>query len=462
MKLTYEQVLDLLPAYALGALEGEEEAAVNEYLQLQRGLLQSLTRAEVASTLLAQGTSQASMAPDAQDRMMERIRADLPADFEAQTFENGDARIEPAITVRPSGGSRRLLPTGNGQANVSQGSTEQAGADQKQSEPLVQNRQPPARRRGRNTAVPANQPRRLQPAPRGRTQGAVQPRGGRRPPPNLFPAPPRRSGFGTRAFINATMAASLVTLVFMTLLNFQSEQQLRQFAVDLRDNNARLVQSESRIDTLNDSNASLTTANTSLIEQNGTLLASQSALAEENEALAAEAEQMQTARSALLTEYSGLEDENTNIAIERAALAEEITRLQNQIDAASQRIALVGGASQAIILTAADDGSDDFQATFFQSESDGAIVVQGLEPLPTNQTYQLWLVTPQGDQISGGLFSVDGGDEPTWADLALPSSVPQISQVGVSIEPSDGSDEPTGPMILESLPLIFDEPETVG
>lgn len=267
--------------------------------------------------------------------------------------------------------------------------------------------------------------------------------------------------FSTRALLNATMVASLVTLLFMSLLNFQGEQQLNQLAADLRENNTRLDQNESRIDMLNEANAALSISNTDLIKQNSDFISTQASLTKENTELALENKRIQNARSKLLSEFTNVEEESKEVAIERATMAEEIARLQNQIEANDERVALIGTATAALLLVGTAE-APAIQGTFFQNDRKGALVLYGLAPLADDEIYQVWLVTPEGEQVSAGLFAVAEDDGATWAEVLLPQSVPEYELIRVSIEPSGGSDEPTGPMQLESVPLSTATPDAVG
>ena len=52
-ELSYDEVLDKLPAYALGALEPEEMLAVDAYFRKHENLLTRLERSEQAAAQLA-------------------------------------------------------------------------------------------------------------------------------------------------------------------------------------------------------------------------------------------------------------------------------------------------------------------------------------------------------------------------------------------------------------------------
>ena len=76
----------------------------------------------------------------------------------------------------------------------------------------------------------------------------------------------------------------------------------------------------------------------------------------------------------------------------------------------------------------------------------GALVVDKLPPLESEQQYQLWLIKDE-QQTSGAVFSVDetgyGGTR-----VRAPFSLFEYSDFRVSIEPAGGSPSPTGAKVL--------------
>lgn len=96
-------------------------------------------------------------------------------------------------------------------------------------------------------------------------------------------------------------------------------------------------------------------------------------------------------------------------------------------------------------LLAADDASqlsvpvgDGGSLELMYSREQQAMIVQpdGLEALPADRTYQLWMI--EGDEItSAGLL-----EDPSAA-MMHPGAIPEGVVVGLTIEPAGGSDQPT-------------------
>lgn len=74
-----------------------------------------------------------------------------------------------------------------------------------------------------------------------------------------------------------------------------------------------------------------------------------------------------------------------------------------------------------------------------------ALIVEGLQPLPGDKTYELWYIRSDGTAVPAGLFSAVG-DEPVWR--VLEGEMVAGDTVGVTIEPRGGSEQPTTPPIV--------------
>lgn len=70
-----------------------------------------------------------------------------------------------------------------------------------------------------------------------------------------------------------------------------------------------------------------------------------------------------------------------------------------------------------------------------------------LAPLPSNQTYQLWLVPAQGKPVSAGIFATDAHGNGEVLLPPLPLGV-AAKAFAVTIEPAGGEPQPTGKKVL--------------
>lgn len=74
--LTYTQVQELLPGFALGALDVHEMQAVARYLQNHEQLLRQRYETELASQALAYGAAPRPLSPSVKQRLMDRVKND--------------------------------------------------------------------------------------------------------------------------------------------------------------------------------------------------------------------------------------------------------------------------------------------------------------------------------------------------------------------------------------------------
>ena len=80
--------------------------------------------------------------------------------------------------------------------------------------------------------------------------------------------------------------------------------------------------------------------------------------------------------------------------------------------------------------------------------NNAVLILRGLPAIPENQTYQVWLISPDGDRTSAGLIrpqtDVPFISEPLYSTQDLVNFI----GVGMTIEPAGGSDAPTGMQIF--------------
>jgi anti-sigma-K factor RskA len=92
-------------------------------------------------------------------------------------------------------------------------------------------------------------------------------------------------------------------------------------------------------------------------------------------------------------------------------------------------------------------GADSAQAVLHVLE-DGLVVMEadGLQPLDSEQTYQVWAIRGGRPESMGLLGPATEGE----VEEAMRADLSGIEAVAVTIEPAGGSEEPTGERVLES------------
>lgn len=77
-----------------------------------------------------------------------------------------------------------------------------------------------------------------------------------------------------------------------------------------------------------------------------------------------------------------------------------------------------------------------------------ALIVWNMPPLPEEKTYQIWLIDPIGDRVSGGIFRPKSDQAYTTQIVFAKQSLSTFIAVGVTVEPAGGSVTPTGERVL--------------
>lgn len=72
------------------------------------------------------------------------------------------------------------------------------------------------------------------------------------------------------------------------------------------------------------------------------------------------------------------------------------------------------------------------------------LTIWNLPQVQTDQTYQIWLIDPQGERTSAGVFQPESELPFTSASIYSHDELTDYVGLGVTIEPAGGSDEPTG------------------
>jgi anti-sigma-K factor RskA len=122
---------------------------------------------------------------------------------------------------------------------------------------------------------------------------------------------------------------------------------------------------------------------------------------------------------------------------------EELTR-QNQVNQTAFALLTYPDSQVAII----DDG-EIYGTLVYDPDGQVAILsVWGLESLPNEQDYQVWLIEPDQTRISGGVFQSSDQAEYVTFIIESPNPFDDFSGIGVTVEPAGGSPGPTGPRIF--------------
>lgn len=82
------------------------------------------------------------------------------------------------------------------------------------------------------------------------------------------------------------------------------------------------------------------------------------------------------------------------------------------------------------------------------NERHGMVLLNAiLAPLPTEKTYQLWLVPAQGNPVSLGIFTPEDNNGASYMVASVPAGT-KAKAFAVTVEASGGVPQPTGPKVL--------------
>lgn len=84
-----------------------------------------------------------------------------------------------------------------------------------------------------------------------------------------------------------------------------------------------------------------------------------------------------------------------------------------------------------------------------KEENTGILIVWDLPPLRADQTYQAWLVQPDGVRVSAAVFRPQQEQAYTAGMISSAQSLNMFSSLGVTVEPAGGSPQPTGERVLK-------------
>ena len=124
--------------------------------------------------------------------------------------------------------------------------------------------------------------------------------------------------------------------------------------------------------------------------------------------------------------------------------SQEALTQQNQVNQTA--FALITYPESEVVVI--DDG-EIYGTLIYDPDGQVAVLsVWGLETLPEGQDYQVWLIEPDQNRISGGVFRSSDQTEYVSFVIESPKSFEAFSGMGVTIEPEGGSPGPTGPRVF--------------
>lgn len=165
----------------------------------------------------------------------------------------------------------------------------------------------------------------------------------------------------------------------------------------------------------------------------------------------------------LRRQVNQLQDENESTAARAqqtdlqfqtlALLSDEMARLVEQQRLATLALFAEDRREWEITPTTGDTGPGEALYVWSRAYGVGVLTVEGLDPLPPDRAYQLWLASGP-EYYSAGTFQ--GGEGVVQHVFPLPEIEGPVTLMGITIEPAGGSPQPGEQWVLRAVPPSAD------
>jgi anti-sigma-K factor RskA len=132
----------------------------------------------------------------------------------------------------------------------------------------------------------------------------------------------------------------------------------------------------------------------------------------------------------------------------------QMRQIQNQQETLAQQVrtsqfalSMLAYPSTQAIPIAADDLTGS--VLLDRERNTAALVMWHLPELGEDQTYQAWLIEPDGQRVSAGVFRPQADESYTTKPVYPKQDLSNFVGIGVTVEPAGGSDQPTGQRIFK-------------
>ena len=140
-----------------------------------------------------------------------------------------------------------------------------------------------------------------------------------------------------------------------------------------------------------------------------------------------------------------------NISLQNQLVSQTASNQKMQSDMTSQRALITTIAyadTQPKRLESTDAAPQAIGRLFTAPELNAvALIVYDMPTLKPDQVYQIWLIDPNGERTSGGMFTVDEHGR-SWVYIRSPQPLTNYKSIGITMEPMGGSPKPTGPKMM--------------
>jgi anti-sigma-K factor RskA len=148
----------------------------------------------------------------------------------------------------------------------------------------------------------------------------------------------------------------------------------------------------------------------------------------------------------LSAQLATVQGQLTPLQAENSQLQQINIELQQQLQNQTVQWEVIANPQQLIALAGTPD-APSASGAFFRRNNEGVLLLHGLSPLPEDQTYQLWILPPEGPSIPADLLPI-GGAQTARLAINIPPEHSDLVGVSISVEPAGGSQTPTTIVLL--------------
>jgi anti-sigma-K factor RskA len=156
--------------------------------------------------------------------------------------------------------------------------------------------------------------------------------------------------------------------------------------------------------------------------------------------------QLRNQVSQLSAQLTTVQGQLAQLQTENAQLQQVNVELQQQLRNQDAQWEVIANPHQVIALASTPD-APSASGAFFLRDNEGVLILHGLPPLAEDQTYQLWILPPEGPSIPADLLAIDDTQAARLA-VNIPPEQSDLVGIGVSREPAGGSQTPTTIVLL--------------
>jgi anti-sigma-K factor RskA len=149
-----------------------------------------------------------------------------------------------------------------------------------------------------------------------------------------------------------------------------------------------------------------------------------------------------------LAQLQGLAQANAELTARLETQEKTLVGLRESLDAQARALRILGGPRTLSASLAPKEGFGGGGRIHVDAETgEGAVVLAGVEPLPPDKVYELWVLRGDNPPEPAGLLA-GAGRAVYVTQLAKVDRPGEVKAFAVSIEPAGGSKSPTGPIVL--------------